>query len=201
MYSFFSKVVVIILLLLLILLWILGKGPMASNECCSSGCNNDGNKSNNGISVVPSENNASIDNNLLTAEVNTSIDTNATLDAKDSNSTSTSAACSDKISLAVSFGNASTAISADGKKMLDEVAKCLTDGAYEIAGHTDGAGKETMNQKLSEARAESTKDYLVLKGVDANKLIAKGYGESKPVATNHTKEGRAKNRHIEFIKQ
>lgn len=69
----------------------------------------------------------------------------------------------------------------------------------ELAGHTDAVGSDNANQKLSEDRANSVRNYLLSQGVPAAQIIAKGYGESKPVATNDTDEGRQKNRRVEFI--
>jgi OOP family OmpA-OmpF porin len=60
-------------------------------------------------------------------------------------------------------------------------------------------GSETYNQGLSERRANSVRDYLTSKGVKASRLTAKGYGESMPVASNDTDEGRAENRRVEMI--
>jgi len=68
----------------------------------------------------------------------------------------------------------------------------------EISGHTDNVGGKAFNQKLSQRRADSVKKYMVEKfGVDAARITAKGYGFSKPVASNKTKAGKAKNRRIE----
>jgi len=68
-----------------------------------------------------------------------------------------------------------------------------------IGGHTDSQGAESYNQRLSEARAATVKNYLSLeRKVDANRLTAIGYGESNPVATNETAGGRAQNRRITF---
>jgi len=68
-----------------------------------------------------------------------------------------------------------------------------------IGGHTDSQGAEAYNQRLSEARAATVKNYLSLeRKVDANRLTAIGYGESNPVATNATAAGRAQNRRITF---
>lgn len=67
----------------------------------------------------------------------------------------------------------------------------------EIAGHTDNTGEEEANLRLSQRRAESVKQYLVRKGIDPSRIVAKGYGESQPVAMNNTKEGRQKNRRTE----
>jgi outer membrane protein OmpA-like peptidoglycan-associated protein len=69
----------------------------------------------------------------------------------------------------------------------------------EIQGHTDSTGDETYNQELSAARAESVKAYLVKRrGIDASRLVAKGYGESKPIVSNDSAENRSKNRRVEF---
>lgn len=72
----------------------------------------------------------------------------------------------------------------------------------EVGGHTDDAGNDAYNQRLSEQRANAVKDYLTSKGIDGNAIKAVGYGESKPVASNATEAGRAQNRRITFeIKQ
>jgi outer membrane protein OmpA-like peptidoglycan-associated protein/ribosomal protein L24E len=68
----------------------------------------------------------------------------------------------------------------------------------EIGGHTDNVGNATTNLKLSAARAKAVVDYIVSKGVGAERMVAKGYGITKPVASNKTKEGRAQNRRVEF---
>lgn len=65
-----------------------------------------------------------------------------------------------------------------------------------ITGHTDSMGAAENNQRLSEARAQAVKNYLESKGVDSNRMTAEGAGESKPIADNATKEGRAKNRRV-----
>jgi OOP family OmpA-OmpF porin len=67
----------------------------------------------------------------------------------------------------------------------------------EIAGHTDDIGDDAFNLKLSQQRAETVKNYLVKKGISANRIVAKGYGETQPVADNTTEEGRQKNRRTE----
>jgi len=68
----------------------------------------------------------------------------------------------------------------------------------EISGHTDSVGSNAFNQKLSQRRADSVKKYIVEKyGIDSGRIAAKGYGETKPIATNKTKAGKAKNRRIE----
>ena len=64
-------------------------------------------------------------------------------------------------------------------------------------GHTDSTGSSALNQKLSVARAESVKAFLVSKGIEKNRVYTEGKGESQPVADNKTAEGRAKNRRVE----
>jgi outer membrane protein OmpA-like peptidoglycan-associated protein len=68
----------------------------------------------------------------------------------------------------------------------------------EISGHTDNVGSESFNEILSQRRADAVVSFLVGKGVDKNRLSAKGYGQSKPVESNYTDEGRAQNRRTEF---
>ena len=68
----------------------------------------------------------------------------------------------------------------------------------EIAGHTDSVGKSSSNKRLSTKRAEAVVKYLIKNGISSNRLIAKGYGEDVPVASNKTKAGRQKNRRTEF---
>ncbi len=80
---------------------------------------------------------------------------------------------------------------------LVDFMKRKKDIRIEIAGHTDSTGEEEDNIKLSQRRADRVKQYLVRKGIDANRIEAKGYGESQPVADNSTKEGRQKNRRTE----
>jgi OOP family OmpA-OmpF porin len=68
----------------------------------------------------------------------------------------------------------------------------------EVQGFTDSIGTEEYNQGLSERRADAVRNYLVERGVDPKIISSKGYGESNPVASNDTKEGRALNRRVEF---
>ncbi len=85
---------------------------------------------------------------------------------------------------------------------LDHAAQVITDNAgikVNVEGHTDSVGSDAYNQGLSERRTKSVVDYLVGKGIDAGRLMATGYGESRPVATNDTAEGRAQNRRVELV--
>jgi OOP family OmpA-OmpF porin len=89
----------------------------------------------------------------------------------------------------------------DGKKSIDEALAKLNGVDLEMViatGHTDSIGTDAYNQKLSERRAAAVKDYLVSKGIPASKVTTIGKGESQPVATNKTKEGRQKNRRVDI---
>ena len=70
--------------------------------------------------------------------------------------------------------------------------------AVEIAGHTDSDGDADYNQDLSDRRANAVRDYLISRGVSGSRLSAAGYGESQPVASNATAEGKAQNRRVEL---
>ena len=90
----------------------------------------------------------------------------------------------------------------EAKNVLDQAAALLDKHdrvVVEIAGHTDSKGSEEYNQGLSKRRANTVRDYLTGKGVRASRLSAKGYGESRPVASNDTEEGRAENRRVEMV--
>jgi outer membrane protein OmpA-like peptidoglycan-associated protein len=69
----------------------------------------------------------------------------------------------------------------------------------EVAGHTDSRGSDEYNMKLSQRRADAVRNYLASKGIAADRLFTKGYGESQPVADNATDEGRFKNRRVELV--
>lgn len=101
----------------------------------------------------------------------------------------------------VTFETAKAIIKTSSNKELDNAVKVLNENPtikLEIEGHTDSSGDDAMNLKLSQERADAVKDYLVNKGIEAKRLTAKGYGETKPIADNNTKEGRAKNRRVDF---
>lgn len=69
----------------------------------------------------------------------------------------------------------------------------------EISGHTDWVGSDTYNKSLSQRRAQSVVNYLTnIKGISLDRIVAKGYGEEKPIADNNTEEGRQQNRRVEF---
>jgi len=73
------------------------------------------------------------------------------------------------------------------------------DTIVQIEGHTDSTGSSSFNQTLSENRAEAVRGYMSQRGVESNRLIAVGYGASRPVADNGTQQGRAQNRRVEVL--
>jgi OOP family OmpA-OmpF porin len=80
-----------------------------------------------------------------------------------------------------------------------EILKRYPDLKVEVAGHTDAVGTDAYNQGLSERRAKTVYDYLTSNGVDASRLVGpNGYGESRPIDSNDTAEGRARNRRTEL---
>jgi len=102
----------------------------------------------------------------------------------------------------VLFAKNSATILPPSFEMLREIARTLTANSdikmVRIEGHTDDQGKDEKNQALSEARAISVLEFMVTEGVEANRLTAKGFGESVPIADNKTAAGRTKNRRVEF---
>ncbi|HJX58100.1 MAG TPA: OmpA family protein [Thiobacillus sp.] len=81
-----------------------------------------------------------------------------------------------------------------------DALKAWGDVDVEVAGHTCSIGTDEYNLGLSLRRAEAVRNYLVSKGVSADRLTVRGYGESRPVASNATREGRAQNRRVELVR-
>ena len=101
----------------------------------------------------------------------------------------------------VQFESAKDVIKPTSFGILDQVVKVMIENPsykLEINGHTDNKGIPEKNLLLSQKRSEAVKNYLVKKGVAADKLTAKGFGQTVPVADNATNEGRSKNRRVEF---
>lgn len=102
----------------------------------------------------------------------------------------------------VTFEFNSDQLTAEARMNLEPVAMLLKGGLseirIEIAGHTDALGGEDYNQALSARRAYAVKKFLVSQGVDAARMVATGYGSSRPVADNETEAGRALNRRVVF---
>ncbi len=102
----------------------------------------------------------------------------------------------------IQFETNSNKLTAASTIIVDNVANIMKSTTVpfklNIAGHTDADGSDVFNQKLSVARANAVKAYLQGKGVSADLMTTAGYGESKPLGTNATAEGKAKNRRVEF---
>jgi outer membrane protein OmpA-like peptidoglycan-associated protein len=103
----------------------------------------------------------------------------------------------------INFETAKAVIKPDSYHIVDEVAAQLRAHPevlkLRIEGHTDNVGAAAYNMKLSQARADSVKKYLVDKHVDPKRLVAVGYGLTKPIASNKTPFGRAQNRRVQFV--
>ena len=102
----------------------------------------------------------------------------------------------------VFFETGSAALRPESFAELDRLAALLAEMAtlkIQINGHTDNVGDDASNLKLSEARAKAVYDYLAGKNIAAERLKYKGYGESQPVESNDSPEGRSRNRRTEFI--
>jgi OOP family OmpA-OmpF porin len=101
----------------------------------------------------------------------------------------------------ITFDAGSVDINESAGEILDEIAGVLPDCRHvrmEIAGHTDSQGREEMNLNLSQSRADAVLNGLLAREVLVSNLTAQGYGESQPIASNETEEGREQNRRIEF---
>lgn len=102
----------------------------------------------------------------------------------------------------VFFDTGRTTIKPESHALLDDVAAVLGDHPevkrVVIEGHTDNRGSAAANKKLSQGRAEAVRAYLVDKGVAADRLEAKGFGQTRPIADNKTAKGREANRRVEF---
>ena len=101
----------------------------------------------------------------------------------------------------IEFSTGSARITKESGPVLDALARVFercNDDRIEIGGHTDSQGAEDLNQRISQARAEAVVSALIERGVAPGRIVAKGYGETVPVASNETEDGRARNRRIEF---
>jgi len=99
------------------------------------------------------------------------------------------------------FPHDSARITPAAAAILDKAVATLkrrSDIRVEVAAHTDSSASDEYNQALSDRRAASVMEYFKAHGISASRLTAKGYGESQPIATNTTKEGRKKNRRVEL---
>jgi OmpA-OmpF porin, OOP family len=101
----------------------------------------------------------------------------------------------------IEFESGKATLTPAGRAILDEMRTAmlqLKDRKVEIIGHTDDQGLRASNQSLSQARAEAVKQYLAAKGINGELLTASGQGPDRPIASNDSADGRARNRRIEF---
>ncbi|MDF0714945.1 OmpA family protein [Muricauda sp. 334s03] len=99
------------------------------------------------------------------------------------------------------FDTGKSSIKAESTSVMVDIIQILNEyptAKFTVEGHTDSVGSESLNQKLSEERANSVRDFLIDKGISSSRLSAIGYGEAKPIATNNTRAGRAQNRRVEI---
>ena len=108
------------------------------------------------------------------------------------------------ITYAITFDIGKANIKPESMTEINRIAQLMKDNGdlkFEVQGHTDNTGTVAGNQKLSEQRAQAIVNKLVEMGIAANRLSAKGMGQSAPLADNSTDEGRTKNRRVEFVKK
>ncbi|MFC6101380.1 OmpA family protein [Olivibacter domesticus] len=100
----------------------------------------------------------------------------------------------------IEFGFDKTVISKNFESELEELVAAVKEDDYiiKLSGHADSIGEYVYNWKLSKSRADKVKDFLVNNGINASKIAATEFGDTKPIATNATVEGRQKNRRVEI---
>jgi len=102
----------------------------------------------------------------------------------------------------VQFETGKAALIETSFPLLDQVAQVMVENPQieqlQVEGHTDSVGAAAFNRKLSQQRAQSVVEYLVKKGVESKRLVPKGFGPDKPIASNDDDAGREKNRRVEF---
>ena len=99
------------------------------------------------------------------------------------------------------FDTGKSSIKAESTSVMVDIIQILNEyptAKFTVEGHTDSVGSAKLNQSLSEKRANSVRDFLIDKGIGADRLTAIGYGEDKPIATNNTRAGRTQNRRVEI---
>lgn len=107
-----------------------------------------------------------------------------------------------KAMLGIQFETGKDVIKKESNVILNQIARVLMENptyTIEVQGHTDNVGSVELNNELSDKRAHAVRIYLIEKGIGADRITAKGYGDSRPVASNSTAQGRTKNRRVEFI--
>ncbi|UNY99933.1 OmpA family protein [Zhouia spongiae] len=99
------------------------------------------------------------------------------------------------------FDTGKSTIKSESQKVLNDIINILKEypnSKFHIEGHTDSTGSESLNMRLSKARANAVEAYLESNGISADRLTSEGYGESKPIASNATRDGRRQNRRVEI---
>jgi OOP family OmpA-OmpF porin len=108
-----------------------------------------------------------------------------------------------KVPYAVTFDTGKPSLKPQSEAALDFVKRYLDEkssiSTLRVEVHSDATGSSAANQKLSEARAAAIVSALIKRGVDCKRLVAVGFGETKPMAPNDTPEGKARNRRVEFV--
>ena len=101
----------------------------------------------------------------------------------------------------VTFDVDSSTLKPQFRATLDQIAQSLKtypNSLIDVYGHTDSTGSDQYNQALSQRRAQTVADYLIMRGVSGSRIRSQGYGETMPIATNDTEQGRALNRRVEI---
>ncbi len=101
----------------------------------------------------------------------------------------------------IGFESGKATLTKESYPYLDQLVQLMNEDErcwVKLDGHTDNTGSDKINQKLSQDRVDAIRDYLIEKGINPNRIIAKGHGSSQPIADNKTAEGRAKNRRVEI---
>ncbi len=107
------------------------------------------------------------------------------------------------LSKRILFDTSKSSFKQETYAVLGEIVKIINqhpEAQFKLEGHTDSTGNSAMNMKLSERRVKAVRDYLVNNGVPASALVTEAFGESKPTASNATREGRKQNRRVEVIR-
>jgi len=102
----------------------------------------------------------------------------------------------------LNFDSGTTQLTPDSNQTVTDlisIMKCYPNMTVQLEGHTDNTGDPEANKKLSVDRAEAIKALLVAGGIDGSRITTAGWGQEKPIATNDTEEGKAKNRRTELI--
>jgi OOP family OmpA-OmpF porin len=101
-----------------------------------------------------------------------------------------------------SFDFNKATLTASGREHVDHAVQVMrTETALNVTveGHTDSVGSDAYNMKLSQRRADTVRDYMISKGIASDRVTSEGFGETRPIASNDTAEGRAQNRRVEII--